>query len=206
MDTLTEPAPKHATGLAAGPRILQPLRGTISSGRTEGHRQGASLASGYEAAHLLADPEKAGYYGEPGLLCFPHLQVLVPRLPGRVFERVLTMHIEATRHAAEALDTGEGQGQALSQQVSLEAALHLAVGDRPVNAPSCSLPEAGASGPEDLIQEVLSGISRDRDCPVCSRQRSAWKASLRWLHDADHIGDRVDDLLPTLSRSRMGTG
>lgn len=146
-------------------------------------RAQAGARAAFWVQRLLEDPVDAERYARPGILCAPHLRVVVPRVSRHVLERLLVLHegamTRATTSPADALRT-----------------LSLAVGHKwPVALPR--LDDAGASpGKKDPVGDLLDVLGRGVACPVCLEVRRVWIERGRWLEEALREGRDVEDLLP----------
>lgn len=174
---------KRVQGQGAGAALAVPDR--CPACRYRDHAVG-------EAAYLLAaaleHPSGLDRYGRPGLLCFPHLQTVVPRLPEPVLRRVLTVHEAALASALESLSDSES---------GFHSALRILAGDSggAGDVPVAVEPKA-SPGERDPVGEFLESFSRDDACPVCREVERAWIEWMDWLDDAVPRGWGVEDLLP----------
>jgi len=118
-------------------------------------------------ARLLAGPD-GERYGRPGVLCFPHLQAVVPGVPRPVLERLLALHERAARAAAAALTEGPE---------AVAAALRLAVGhERPSALPA--LDSGPAPRRRDPVDDLVEGIRLRVGCPPAwSAGASGWSGA-----------------------------
>ncbi|MBI3007064.1 MAG: hypothetical protein HYY53_01965 [candidate division NC10 bacterium] len=162
--------------------------------------QGAASAAFWLAA-ILEEPSHAGKYGDPGLLCFPHLRLLCPRVGGKTLEGLLALHRERMSTEADSLSArnlcriSPGDKEGLLE--TLLPALRLAVGhDRGLR----TLPEPGeaAEAPRlrDPAGDFLERLRWSDACPVCLEVSRAWGDWLRWLDEAAQRGVEIRDLLP----------
>lgn len=153
-------------------------------------------------ARLLRDPEHVDRYAQPGLLCFPHLQDIIPRVSRPVLERLLALHGDAMMSAFKSLNGEQAEREASAEGPPVTAdavarAVRLAVGHQGA-AGFPALGDAGRSrGTRDPVADLLGVVSRGRGCPVCHAARRAWIEWGRWLDGAIVDGRVVDDLLPT---------
>src|SRR5579875_3063388 len=151
------------------------------------HRHEAASRSAFWLARLLEDPSYATAYGDPGLLCFPHLQMVAAALPDQVLMRILPVHkrvLEATLETVPVRKTAPAH----SSEDPLTALGH------PLS--TCVGHEACA-GADPYPARVFLGWLREEACPVCRAVRHAWLEWIAWLQHALSQGERVDDLLPT---------
>jgi hypothetical protein len=153
-------------------------------------------------ARLLRDPQHADRYAQPGLLCLPHLQGLIPWISRPVLDRLLSLHADALRSAIKSLDgvQVERDGNAEPAPDTEDAVgrmVRLVAGDQgAVGFPSLGDAQP-SSGTRDPIAELLEVVRWGGRCPVCSAARQAWIEWVRWLDGAIADGQVVDDLLPT---------
>jgi len=190
------------------------------AGRTQGERQGSILATydrcpacrdrekaaegnAFWLANLLEDPVGADLYAHPGMLCYPHLRAVLPRVSALTLDRLLTVHEAAMAAATEPLVELQAE---LSRNPSdgrqdlvkaLLPALRLAVGHDTGNGAYPSLDESGTSRKWDPVADLLEGFRRADACPVCLEVRRAWIQWIGWLDNAASRAAPIDDLLPT---------
>ncbi len=190
--------------IASPPSRAQPLAVTLqTTGLCPPCRSRHDVAERgvFWMARFLGDPEHMDGYAQPGLLCFPHLQETIPRIPRPILERLLVLHGDAMMSAFKSLN-GSPVGPKASAERSGDVegaagrAVRLAVGDQSaVGFPS--LGHAGANpGTQDPIADLLDVMSRGSGCPVCHAARRAWIEWVRWLDGALAKEEVVDDLLP----------
>jgi hypothetical protein len=165
-------------------------------------RDESAAREAFWMARILENPGEDDRYGQPGLLCFPHLRAVVPRTSRPVLDRLLTVHDEAMRGALKSLaDVRSGlDGMVPSPQELRDALLpplRLAVGhEAPTALPS--LAEAPRTGRgKDPVGDLLEALGRGVACPICLECRRAWIEWGRWLDAAVPRGSDVGDLLPT---------
>ena len=204
--------------------LVRRIRARLSryrAGRIKGERPGSTLApndrcpacrdreegtegGAFWLAKLLDDPAGADRYARPGMLCYPHLGAVTPRVSAHTLDRLLTTHEAAMVSAMESLaklraelsrDASDGRQDLVK---ALLPALRLAVGHDTGDSPYPSLHQAQASSEKkDPVGDLLEGLRRGDACPVCLEVRRAW---LEWFGWLDHAPSRVlhaDDLLPT---------
>jgi hypothetical protein len=161
------------------------------------------MSTGFWLRQILEDPAYAVRYGQPGLLCFPHLQLVASRVSPPTLGRLLATHDAALRGAIDALAEGEAglegaPGEARPDlRKAMLPALRLAVGHERDTAayPRLDGPEAPRPAP-DPVAEFLERCE-GRACPVCLEVRHAWIEWARWLDQAVSRADAViEDLLP----------
>src|SRR5579883_1040751 len=165
------------------------------------HRHEAASRSAFWLARLLEDPSYATAYGDPGLLCFPHLQMVAAALPDQVLMRILPVHkrvLEATLETVPVRKTAPAHSSedpltALGHPLSTCVGHEACAGADPY--PALSEYAAPAALPDPV--RVFLGWLREEACPVCRAVRHAWLEWIAWLQHALSQGERVDDLLPT---------
>jgi predicted Zn-ribbon and HTH transcriptional regulator len=157
----------------------------------------------FRLAGILGDASLAGAYGEPGLLCYPHLRLVVPLVGPAVFGSVLRLHRGAMETALDGLSTAALALESSPRESrpdllkALLPALSLAVGhERDTGAYPAPDDERVPSGRRDPVAEFLAAC-RGAACPVCLEVRRAWIERMRWLDEAVAEERPVDDLLPT---------
>lgn len=169
-----------------------------------GDRQQGASGAAFWLARLLEEPGGAGQYARPGILCFPHLGVVVPRVSASTFERLLMVHATATTSALAS--SMELQGDLLKGSPDerhdltkpLLPFLRLAVGHDTGNGTYSIRNESRLSARRrDPVRDFLEAVARDDGCPVCLEVGRAWSEWIAWLEDAVPEGSAVEDLLPT---------
>ena len=150
-------------------------------------------------SRILHDPENAHRYGNPSMMCVPHLRDVALSASDVVFERLLEMHHVALHSAAAALLPISGQRSA--DDGAIHHVLRLALGED--ERLSC-LPGFAEETEANLSERWLDPIGRlaaeVRDplqCPVCREVRRAW---IEWMAGLDRTASNaepIDDLLPT---------
>jgi hypothetical protein len=130
----------------------------------------------------ITSPAGLDRYGQPGLLCFPHLQASAPKLPASTLLRVLNLHERALAHAGERMGKG---------------ALRLVAGEEDVTDlyPPWGQP---VSPPKirDPVGEFLDSMTRTDACPVCEEVARAWA---EWMEGMDEMALRgwdIEDIVP----------
>lgn len=157
-----------------------------------------------DVARLLEDPDGIDRYAHPGVLCFPHLGAVAPRVSARTLDRLLTIHQAAMAAAIRSLGELRAELYRISSDErqdpikALLPSLRLAVGHDPGNGPYPSLDGLAVSRqPRDPVGDFLEGIRQAQACPVCLEVRRAWMEWIGWLRDTIQPVVDVDDLLPT---------
>ncbi len=155
-------------------------------------------------ASVVENPAYADRYGQPGVLCYPHLQILAARVSVQTLNRVLTLHEAAMAAAMESLrelrvelmlSPSDGRQDLVK---ALLPSLRLAVGHDPGNAPYPRLAESRAAARKrNAVADLLEGLGRGDACPVCLEVRRAWLDWIGWLDEAASKPSPIDDLLPT---------
>lgn len=155
-------------------------------------------------APFREDGSRADHYGRPGMLCFPHLQMLTGHLSASAFERLLALHEDSMAFALESLVERKDALRRLSSADHRELlepllpALWLAVGHE--RNPVCwAAPKGLAASAQrrDPVAEFLEGLRRDDACAVCLEVQRAWLEWVGWLRNAVEQGAKAEDLLPT---------
>jgi hypothetical protein len=152
---------------------------------------------------LLQDPVKADRYGHPGILCFPHFQLVVQGVSARALDRLLAIHEEAMASHVESLDELHAdldRKPSEERQDLLKAllpSLRLVVGHDAGNGvyPAPDTPGSFPRG-RDPVRDFLEGLRRPDACAVCLEVRRAWIEWVGWLDRAATEGLPIDDLLP----------
>lgn len=165
------------------------------------HRQEAASRSAFWLARLLEEPSPATAYGDPGLLCFPHLQMVASALGDEALVRILLIHrktLEATLETVPVQRAGlarspEDPVAVLRHPLSMCVGHEACAGADPY--PALSEYAAPAALPDPV--RMFLGWLREEACPVCRAVRHAWLEWISWLQHALSQGERVDDLLPT---------
>ncbi len=143
-------------------------------------------------ARLLDDPRFADQYAKPGMLCWPHLQLIAPRLGAASLERLVHFHEAFLRSITPA------PGRKPCDQDFDGRALWLAAGHDPGIG---ALPAPGPGTPAPSGRDPVASLERDLRaadaCPVCLEVGRAWVAWITWLHGAARRGEAFGDLLPT---------
>lgn len=155
-------------------------------------------------AALLEEPGGADRYARPGILCFPHLGAVVPRVTQNTFERLLAAHESALTSTVASLEElraelgripSEGRQDPVK---TLLPSLRLGVGHDRGNGAYPGAEESGGSWRRrDPVGDFLEAIRRADGCPVCLEAGRAWIEWLTWLVDAVPRDSAVEDLLPT---------
>ncbi|MEK7993311.1 MAG: hypothetical protein AAB403_05850 [Planctomycetota bacterium] len=151
----------------------------------------------------LNDPAGMDRYAHPGLLCFPHLQAIVPRLSAHVLGRILNLHESTIVSAMESLPNPHGRTPVISSterndpDSELMRALRLVADDdkRPDLYPIGQI-SGTSSKTRDPVGDFLQTLPDDNACPVCMEVCRAWTEWMAWLGDAVLRGREVDDVLP----------
>lgn len=134
-------------------------------------------------------------YGEPALLCFPHLQLLAPRLRLPGLPRWLELHLERLCSARAALlrrDVG------VTAAATVQGALEAVVGHDAQRSARLAFGMADiAHHARDPLRDLAASLSRTDACPVCRVVARTWRETLTWLQTAAERGDDVIDVLPT---------
>lgn len=152
--------------------------------------------------HLLEQPGRAGHYGQPGLLCFPHLQRLLPRLSAPALRSLLAIHATAmTTAAASVSEIQAAVRRAPAEErrdpvKALLPALHLVVGHERDTGAYPRLDEEHAAEPSPGSVANFMAACQAAACPICLEQRRAWLEWVRWL-DVASATRPIEDLLPT---------
>jgi hypothetical protein len=151
--------------------------------------EGIARAASFLAAGLNA-PDGTDRYGHPGLLCFPHLQTIAPRLREPILVHILKLHESAVASVMESLRNG--------LDITLLRALRLVAEDdkRPDLYPTDRISETSRII-RDPVGDFLRMLSDESACPVCLEARRAWAEWMQWLKEAIPRGWEVNDLLPT---------
>ncbi len=201
-------------------RILQTLSGQLSLGPRK-RRRGTALAAydpcppcqeredraasaAFFLVNLVENCGRIDDYGNPGMLCFPHLQAVSSLVSAPTLERILVLPEEAMASAINSLTEKQDdlwRTPGVDRQELLDSllpALRLAVGhDRRLGAFPSLEEQMVLPGARDPVADFLQGLSRGDACPVCLEVRRAWIEWMRWLDDAVRQGFDVNDLLPT---------
>lgn len=152
--------------------------------------------NGFFVARLLAHPEAWTLYGEPGMLCAPHLSAVTPRLPLSRLDPFIDLHRNRITEARKAIVTNSGES---NQPEVLAHAMRLTVGQESnlARPTSETLSDDGSADESDAILRLLANLRRSEECPICREQRRARAEWLRWLcTHGEHHGDPTN-LLPT---------
>lgn len=167
----------------------------------------ASLQAGerrmsFFLAKLLHGPSGFQNYGNPGSLCFPHLQILSNSMPSKLLQHLLTIHGGAMQSALERMDatrsTAPGGRLPENLVTPIESSLRLTVGHRP-GATILPTPDAVSRDHtfRDPIGEFIASMKREDGCPICFEVARAWREWIGWLEHAAHTPEVIADLLPT---------
>jgi hypothetical protein len=202
-------------------RRIRPILARIASKQARGEDTGSILAvtdhcpacrNGADAVARNASFLAAGLetdagmdlYGHPGVLCFPHLQTIAPRLSELILGRVLNLHEAAIASSTESLTKLHATASWVSSTAwndpdgALMRALCLIADDdgRP------DLYREGRTSVtsrifRDPVGDFLESLSDDGSCPVCMEVRRAWDEWIGWNKDALARGWEATDVLPT---------
>jgi hypothetical protein len=177
-------------------------------------RRDVEARSAFWLSGILEDPAHAEAYANPGLLCFPHPQLVGSLHPPALLPTLLRIHRAAITGAAAALTELEHElerASAACPQDPVKALLHglrFAVGHERDTGLYPGL------GDESLGRQSLSVARflescRSGACPVCLEIRRAWLEWVRWLDAEAPSNGNIEDLLPTCpehaGRSCAGT-
>jgi len=153
-------------------------------------------------AGILEDPSLASAYGRPGLLCAPHMQLVLPHLSRAPFERLLATHDVALGSALGSLSDLAAELESTpadarqDRKKALLPALQVIVGHERDTGAYPRLDESDADSRErDPVGELLRSCG-EQACPVCREVRRAWIEWIRWLDEPVARPGRVADLLP----------
>jgi hypothetical protein len=147
-------------------------------------------------AKLIEDQRTADHYGEPGLLCLPHLRLIAPHLGNVVLERLLTIHEAAMASTLSALGKVDVI-EPLNSESVFTSALQLAVGhNRGLGGFAPLVDGEQISPPGDPVERFLGNISRTDACPICLEVGRAWLDWIAWLNMAAQRSDNIKDVLP----------
>jgi hypothetical protein len=146
---------------------------------------GTARRSASSLAHLLQDRGWAERYGQPGLVCFPHLRLLAAHLSADLLLYVLDMHVDAMAALAHA-----------SGSTDVEAALALLAGRDAWVAPATLRVNPEPRRP-DPLWDFAASLERTDMCLVCLEASRAWHEWTAWLNDAAAKDQDIADLLPT---------
>jgi hypothetical protein len=150
--------------------------------------------SAFFLAGMLEDPDVTSRYANPGILCLPHLQMVVREVGDTRFERLLRQHADAL---SSALDAGDGTRREPSDRIDplVQRLLHLAVGRDTGSGPYRPTASQGAASAIEPAGRAGANIWKLEACPVCLEMRRAWFEWVDWLDTAGR-GDNVEDVLP----------
>ncbi len=143
-------------------------------------------------ARLLEEPRSAGRYARPGMLCWPHLQLIAPRLGEVTLEDLVHRHQAALRRAKETL-AEPGRPERRHGE-----ALWLAAGaDRAPGGLRIAAPPAPAGARHDPVAALEHDLRAADGCPICLEVGRLWIAWNAWLESALRRGEAIGDVLPT---------
>ena len=164
-------------------------------------------AVGRAASFLAAglnDPSGMDRYAHPGLLCFPHLQAIAPRLSAPVLGRILNVHESTMVSAMESFTNPHGITSGTSSlewndpDSTIMRALHLvADNNKRLDLYPIGRISGGSPAARDPVGDFLETLPNDDACPVCMEVCRAWTEWMEWLEDAIPRGWEVKDILPT---------
>jgi hypothetical protein len=167
-------------------------------------REASAQRAAFWLPRLIEHAPTAERYGQPGLLCRPHLGLVLPHVGAQTCERLLIVHGAAMRAALESLMELSAHLARLGREghADLEKALlpslRLAIGhDRAPGIPLTPEALAAAPGPRDPVGDLLRSAGQMEACPVCLEMRRAWLEWACWLREAATPPDPLDDRLPT---------
>jgi hypothetical protein len=190
--TLAERAHDRPRGDFQGPVLRASGRCPACESRLTGEER-----NGFWLHKILEHPEIGDRYGRPGMLCFPHLQLVAPHLSDTNLLRVLRAHqasmIDTLRVLAAA---GDDAVRHETPSRTLSAALALCVGHEANREAYPSVREHRSAVMRDPVREFLDSLQSDA-CPTCLEIRRAWLEWIAWLDAGGSHGDRIADLLPT---------
>jgi hypothetical protein len=152
----------------------------------------------------LNTPAGMDLYGHPGMLCFPHLQKIAPRLSELVLGRILNLHEAAIASSMESLTKLHAMTSGIPSTgwndpdgALMRALCLLADNDgRPDLYPTGRISETSRIF-RNPVGKFLELLSDDGSCPICLEVRRAWEEWMGWMKDALARGWEVSDLLPT---------
>ena len=149
-------------------------------------------------SNVLKHAPTASRYGQPGLLCYPHLRSMSVNLPDRELETVLSIHEASMQRELAGLGHTDRASGAIEQ---LLPALRLAVGhEHRANAypllTGTRVADATAARTRDVVGSFLASLGTPICC-VCLEIRRVWLEWGGWINAHAHEAGRLDDLLPT---------
>jgi hypothetical protein len=159
--------------------------------------------SAFWLSGILGDPAHAHAYASPGVLCFPHLQLVGSRLPLSLLPSLMGIHRSAMAAAGDVLSDLEREVQRSPSEGRQDVAktlmpgLRLAVG---LERDSGAYPGLDDGDPDSQrpfsVARLLESFRSDA-CPVCLEIRRAWLEWARWLDAQSLRAENIDDLLPS---------
>lgn len=137
-------------------------------------RESQAARTAFWLAALLEEPGGADRYACPGILCFPHLRAVLPRVSQVTFERLLAVHESAMACALQSLreltiELGPIASEGRQDLVkALLPSLRLALGHDKGNGAYPVPHESGVSPrSRDPVGDFLEALGRGEACPVC---------------------------------------
>jgi hypothetical protein len=193
-------APRPRRGETRPPSLIRPTRCPVCRDREEL----ADRAAFWLAGFLEDERGLLGRYGQPGILCFPHLCAVARRVTAATFDGLLTVHRAAIETALRGLaelrvELAHVPGGHGDIEKPLRPALHVAVGhERGRRGPAARDRAPAPSRRRDPVRELLGHLHQVAACPVCLEVHRAWE---EWVASLDAAAasrtPAMDDLLPT---------
>jgi len=195
---LSRDATKRAYGKDTGSVLAMIDRCPACRNREDTVARNASfLAAG------LNTPAGMDLYGHPGVLCFPHLQAIAPRLPELVLGCILNLHEAAIASSMESLTKQHAMTSGVSSTgwndpdgALMRALCLIADNDRRLDLYPIGRISGASPAARDPVGDFLETLPNDDACPVCTEVCRSWTEWMAWLGDAVPRGWEVDDVLP----------
>jgi hypothetical protein len=183
---LSRDASKRARGKEMGPVLAMIDRCPACRNRDDTVARNASfLAAG------LNTPAGMDLYGHPGMLCFPHLQAIAPRLSELVLGRILNLHEAAIASSMESLTKLHAMTSGVSStgwndpDGALMRALHLVADkNKRLDLYPIGRISGGSPAARDPVGDFHEMLFNEDGCPVCTEMRRAWPEAAGTEHTA----------------------
>ncbi|HUL41882.1 MAG TPA: hypothetical protein VLV32_08265 [Burkholderiales bacterium] len=167
--------------------------------------QGVADRGAFFLQRFLENQDNIACYGQPGRLCFPHLQSISGELAAPVLRHLLSNHERAIVAALGSLDENRAEEiEARQNQITeisrdVRAPCHLAIGHF-LDPLIMAGPDAGISNGDtarDPVGEFTKNLRRTDICAICLEEHRAWQEWFAWLESAVQTDADIGGVLPT---------